>query len=478
MAGILAREPARYRGAMLRHLAPLLLVLTASAQEELGPRIDQLCARWQAPGSPGVSLAALHQGEVVFADGYGLASVEQGTPITPETIFHVASVSKQFTAFALCLLQADGLLSLDDDVRRHLPEVPDFGAPITLRHLLNHTSGLRDQWESLVIAGWRMDDVITTEHVMTFVRHQRELNFPTGSAYLYCNTGYTLAGQVVARVSGRSFPEFCRERIFEPLGMSRTHFHDDHERVVVDRADCYRRRQEGVERAVLSYANAGATSLFTTPRDLLRWLANLEDGGVGGPEVATWMRERYVLTDGTEGRYALGLIHGEHHGRPTLSHSGGDAGFRSFVVWYPGEQLGVAVTANVPDVPVSNLAHRVAGLVLGLDDEGQPAQGGGSRPSAPSTPEPPAPRDLDDFAGRYWSEELGTFYDVEREGDELVATHRRHGRITLRPADGVDAFRGSAWFLRRLEFGRDEEGRVDGFRVQGSRVRHLAFERR
>jgi len=463
---------------MLRPFTALLLTLTAAAQDGLGDRIDDLCDSWDVPGSPGVSIAALHDGEVVFADGYGLASVEQGTPITPETIFHVASVSKQLTAFALCLLQADGALSLDDDVREHLPEVPDFGAPITLRHLLHHTSGLRDQWESLAIAGWRLDDVITTEHVMTFVAHQRELNFPTGSAHLYCNTGYTLAGQVVARVSGKPFPQFCRERIFEPLGMTRTHFHDDHEHVVVGRADCYRRKQEGVERAVLSYANAGATSLFTTPRDLLRWLANLEDGAVGGPEVAGWMRERFVLTDGTVGRYALGLMHGEHHGRPTLSHSGGDAGFRSFVVWYPGERLGVAVTANVPNVPVSPLAYRVAELVLGLDADGDPEGGRNAAPVARPTVDPPAPRDLDDFVGRYWSEELGTFYDVERDGERLVAAHRRHGRLGLRPADDADAFLGSAWFLRRLEFGRDGEGRVDGFRLQGGRVRQLRFERR
>lgn len=308
---------------LLAPLAPL------SAQEDLGARIDPLFARWDVPGSAGASVSVLHHGEVVFSEGYGEASLEQGTPNTPDAVFHVASVSKQFTAFALCLLQADGVLSLDDDVRSHLPEVPEFGAPIRLKHLLHHTSGLRDQWEALAMAGWRLDDVITTEHVLTLVANQRELNFPTGTEYLYCNTGYTLAGQIVARATGGSFPDFCRERIFEPLGMTRTNFHDDHRHVVRGRADSYRRTEDGYERAVLSYANAGATSLFTTSRDLLRWLENLGDGAVGGEAVQAWMRERYVLADGTRGAYALGLLHGEHRGRPTLSHAGGDAGFRS-----------------------------------------------------------------------------------------------------------------------------------------------------
>jgi CubicO group peptidase (beta-lactamase class C family) len=198
---------------MLRLLGSALLLSVAlpyAAQDDLGGRVDALFARWDRSDSPGASVSVVHKGEVIFSDGYGLASLEQGTHITPDTIFHVASVSKQFTAFALCLLADEGALGLDDPVRAHLAEVPDFGAPLTLRHMLHHTSGLRDQWEGLAMAGWRLDDVITTQHVLTFVEHQKELNFPSGSEHLYCNTGYTLAGQVVARVSGESFPEFCR----------------------------------------------------------------------------------------------------------------------------------------------------------------------------------------------------------------------------------------------------------------------------
>lgn len=461
----------------------LLLAGATLAQDDLGTRIDGICAQWDRDDCPGLSIAVLHDGEVIFAEGYGLASLEQERPITPETIFHVASVSKQFTAFALCLLQADGKLSLDDEVRAHLTEVPDFGQPLTLKHLLHHTSGLRDQWESLAIAGWRLDDVITTEHVLTFVRHQRELNFAPGSAHLYCNTGYTLAGEVVKRVSGQPFPEFCHERIFEPLGMSRTHFHDDHEHVVVGRADSYRRTPAGFDRAVLSYANAGATSLFTTPRDLLRWLENFDQHRVGGAEVQEWMRERYTLSNGRLGSYALGVMYGNHRGRFHLSHSGGDAGFRSYVVWLPEEKLGVAVLSNLADVNPPGIANQIIDLVLPPEESPQEAGVEDDGPAAELPVQLPAPteggvaRDLAPYAGRYWSEELGTFYDIEVADERLRVHHRRHGSFDLR-AFRDDEFRSEVWFFRRLRFERAENDSVTGLRLDGGRVRNLWFERR
>ena len=182
-------------------------------------RIDALFQEWDTPGSPGAAVAVLKEGEIVFSRGYGSAQLEYGIPITPATIFHVASVSKQFTAFAVTLLAQEGRLSLDDDIRKHLPEVPDFGSTITLKHLLHHTSGLRDQWEALAMAGWRLDDVITTEHILSMVRNQKELNFEPGEEHLYCNTGYTLLGEIVARVTGQSFSAWTKENLFDPLGI-------------------------------------------------------------------------------------------------------------------------------------------------------------------------------------------------------------------------------------------------------------------
>lgn len=352
----------------------LCVAVLASAQVD-EKAIDALFAAWDKADSPGAAVAVIRDGKIVFSKGYGQASLEFTAPVTGKTIFHVASVSKQFTAFALVLLQQDGKLSLDDDIRKYLPEMHDFGAPITIRHLLNHTSGLRDQWESLCIAGWRLDDVITTDQILRFAFRQRELNFPTGDRWLYCNTGYTLAAEIVARVSGKPFPEFVAERIFTPLGMTASHFHDDHERVVPGRAYSYDREGDGPWRnAVLSYANAGATSLFTTTGDLCRWMDNFRTHTLGGEAAWAELTRRGKLSSGKEIDYALGLMHGTRRGLKTIGHTGGDAGFRSNLYWFPEHNIGVVIIANAGSLPTGDLTVKIADLWLGDVMEPQAAE--------------------------------------------------------------------------------------------------------
>ena len=261
------------------------LAANAFAQtKSVEQRIDGIFAPWNKKDTPGASVAVIRDGKMIFSKGYGMANLEYGVPNKPETVFHIASVSKQFTTFAVLLLEEDGKLSLDDDIRKYVPEVPDFGKKITLRHLAHHTSGLRDQWALIALAGGRLDDVITTEHILKLVKRQKELNFEPGAEYLYSNTGYTLLAEVVARVSGKSFAEFTSERIFKPLKMNKTLFYDDHEKIVKNRAYSYYRSPNGYRKAVLSYANAGATSLFTTVEDLGLWALNFENPVVGTKE--------------------------------------------------------------------------------------------------------------------------------------------------------------------------------------------------
>lgn len=329
-------------------------------------RVNKLFEKWDKTGSPGAAVAVLQDGEVIFENGYGSAQIEYDIPITPETIFHVASVSKQFTAFAIAMLADEGKLSLDDDIRKHLPEVPDFGHTITIRHLIHHTSGLRDQWEALAMAGWRLDDVITREHILNLVRNQKELNFIPGERHIYCNTGYTLLAEIVARVSGQTFPDWTRENIFAPLKMTNTHFHDDHRMVVKNRAYSYAPKDGGdFEKRVLSYANVGATSLFTTVEDLLKWAQNFYENRVGGPAVLEQMGEECVLNDGEKIPYAFALSHGQYKGLRTVSHSGGDAGFRSHLALFPDQKFAVVVLSNLGVIPTSALARQVAEVYLG-----------------------------------------------------------------------------------------------------------------
>src|SRR5579872_3527409 len=182
-------------------------VASLCAQDNSSARIDEIFKQWNKPDTPGVAVAVIRDGKLVYQKGYGAANLEYDILITPETVFHVASVSKQFTAMSLVLLEEDGKLSIDDDIRKYLPELPDYGHTITIRNLLQHTSGIRDQWQTLSLAGWRMDDVITQKQILRMLFHQKELNFDPGTRHLYSNGGYTLAAEIVARVSGKPMPD-------------------------------------------------------------------------------------------------------------------------------------------------------------------------------------------------------------------------------------------------------------------------------
>jgi CubicO group peptidase (beta-lactamase class C family) len=387
-------------------LTPLLLALASStvlAQDERTNRLDDIFRDWSRPGSPGAAVAVVRRGKIVVDKGYGTANLEYNIPVTTQTVFHVASVSKQFTAMALVLLEIDGKLSLEDEVHKFLPELPDYGHPITIRQLLQHTSGIRDQWQTLGLAGWRLDDVITQEQILRLLFRQKELNFPPGTAHLYSNGGYTLAAEIVARVSGKPFPEFCDQRIFRPLGMTRTHFHQDHRRIVPDRAYSYEKTGDGYQALPLNYANVGATSLFTTASDLARWLDNFRDPKMGGKTAIARLQEQTVLADGKKIGYGLGLSLGEAAGKKTISHGGGDAGYRSFVLWYPTEELGIAVVSGLASFNSAQVANQVAALFLGEPPTSQPA------PNQPaSQPEAASrkyitmdPNQLDQFVGHY-----------------------------------------------------------------------------
>ena len=330
-----------------------------------GEIVDMLFDRDIQKDSPGAAVAIVEDGSIVYKNGYGLANLEYDIPITPLTIFHVASVSKQFTAFAIAMLADQGKLSLDDDIRMYLPGVPDFGHKISINHLIHHTSGLRDQWELLAMAGWRLDDVITKEHILEMVSHQKELNFIPGAEMLYCNTGYTLLAEIVETVSGIPFTQFTKAFIFEPLAMNHTHFHDDHEMIVKNRAYSYSPGTENnFKKSVLNYANVGATSLFTTVEDLAKWNQNFEDGRIGGKDVIKQMHQTGVLNNGNQLDYAFGLIINEYKDLRMVGHSGGDAGFRSYLGRFPDQRFSVIVLSNLASFDPYGKALEIADVYL------------------------------------------------------------------------------------------------------------------
>ena len=338
--------------------------ISPSEKSKIQTRIDKIFENWDKSDSPGAALAVVKGKKVVYTQGYGSANLEYDIPITPTTVFHVASVSKQFTAFAVTMLADSGKLSLDDDIHLHLPEIPDFGKTITIRHLLHHISGLRDQWELLAMAGWRLDDVITKNHILKMVRRQKDLNFNPGEEYLYCNTGFTLLAEIVERITKKPFPDWTQENIFDPLDMTNTHFHDDHERIVKNRSYSYSPQGKGFRKRVLSFANVGATSLFTTAEDIAKWVMNFDSQIIANDAVMAQMHEQGRLNSGVTINYAFGLSIGEHKGLKTVGHGGSDAGFRSQVVRFPEENFAVIVLSNFSAINTNRLAMQVADIYL------------------------------------------------------------------------------------------------------------------
>jgi CubicO group peptidase (beta-lactamase class C family) len=341
--------------------APVL----AQTADNLAARTDSIFSRYDSTHSPGCALGVVEGDRIIYKRGYGMANLEHGVPITPQSIFHVASISKQFAATAVILLAQDGKLSLDDPVRKYVTEVPDFGRPITLRQLIHHTSGLRDQWSLLSLAGWRADDPKSEADILDLISRQKELNFPPGEQHLYSNTGYTLLAVTVKRVTGKSLREFADERIFKPLGMNNTHFHDDHTMIVPNRTSAYEPRGNGYAISIPVFDNHGATSLFTTVEDLAKWNHNFDDPRVGGRGLLDELYRQGVLNSGEVLTYAGGVVKGTFNGLNTVGHSGADAGYRADFIRFPDQGYAFITLCNLSITNPSALNRQVASVYLG-----------------------------------------------------------------------------------------------------------------
>ncbi len=339
--------------------------LGQGSSQSLEQKVNAVFATWTAT-TPGCAVGVSSGGRIVLEKAYGMADLEHDVRNAPDSIFEAGSVSKQFTAAAVLLLAREGKLSLDDPVRKYVPELPDYGKPLLVRHMLNHTSGLRDWGEVEGIAGWpRTSRVYTHAHVLDIVSRQRALNFEPGTNWSYSNTGYNLAAIIVARVSGQPFPQFCRTRIFEPLGMAHTSWRDDFTRIVKGRAIAYGQGRDGY-RQNMPFENVhGNGGLLTTVGDLLRWNENFFAPKVGDQEFLRIEQEPGRFNDGRQHDYALGLYIRQYKGLREVSHSGSTAGYRAYLTRYPDQHISVAVLCNVSGGQAERYAHAVADLYLG-----------------------------------------------------------------------------------------------------------------
>jgi CubicO group peptidase (beta-lactamase class C family) len=393
-------------------LAPPLPAQGALTATEVAA-VDSVFAPYARGATPGCAVGVVRGGRLVHGKGYGYASLEHGVPIGPRTVFDIGSTSKQFTAASLALLALDGRLSLDDDVRKYLPELPDLGARVTLRHLLHHTSGWRDYTDLMSLAEWDDRDHTTDREALDALARQRALNFAPGSTWRYSNSGYFLAALVVKRVAGKSLAEFARERIFAPLGMTDTRYLDDTRVVVPGRATAYVPADSGRFHVAMSdWEQLGDGAVQTTVLDLAKWDANLDDPKVGGPKLVELLLTRGRLADGRPLHYALGLTVDAYRGAPRVQHGGAWAGYRAMFMRFPAQRLTVLTLCNRGDAGTMQLSERVAGALL---------------PPPPTTPVVAvaatsravvaADRTL---AGIYRSDAVGILLRVQLSGDSLV----------------------------------------------------------
>jgi CubicO group peptidase (beta-lactamase class C family) len=336
-----------------------------AAPPDARAKVDKIFERYNRTDSPGCVAGATIDNANVLTAAYGMADLEHGIALAPESILEPGSIAKQFTAAAVLLLVQQGKLALDDPVRKYIPEVPDYGTPITIRHLINHTSGLRD-WGSVEgIAGWpRTTREYTHAHVLEIVSRQRVLNYPPGAEYSYTNTGFNLAAILVSRVSGKTFPEFTREQIFAPLGMTSTQWRDDFRRIVRNRAVAYSPSGNAFQQDMPFEDVFGNGGLLTTVGDLLRWNGNFTAAKVGGHAFVDSEHQQGRLTDGRTIAYAAGLMVLHWKGLNEVSHSGSTAGYRGWLRRYPEQGLSVAVMCNVASANATQLGHQVVDVYL------------------------------------------------------------------------------------------------------------------
>jgi len=458
----------------------------AQTPQSTTTRMDSLFAGYNSQ-SPGLAVAVIRDGKIVFEKGYGMADLENNIPITPQTVFHVASVSKQFTAFSIYLLAGEGKISLEDDVRKYIPELPDYGKTIRIRHLLAHTSGLRDQWAILTLAGWRMDDVITTEQLLKLVTRQKGTNFPTGSAFSYSNTGYMLLAEIIHRVSGKTFRDYTNEMIFKPLKMNSTQFYDDHQQIVKNRADSYEKVNETYQHKRLNYANVGATSLLTTVEDLSKWVLNFENPVVGNPKLIAAFNSPsyldngqkivYTVLDGDTIYHAKGQLLRHYRGVDMINHGGHDAGFRAFLARFPDQRFAYITLSNDESYNVLKNGMAITELYLGKELTAKRNINSTSQnTSIKNTASYRA--DLKKFEGTYYNDELSTNYTIKVAGDKLMLTHIRLSDVELN-RNGETKFSGTGEqiFAFEIEFIINNSQQLSGFFISNFGAKNIRFNK-
>lgn len=456
---------------LMLFLSNVLSAQSANWIKPYTPRIDSLFADLQQGIQPGLAVGIVKGGQLVLSKGYGLANLEHRLPFAPNTVSDIGSLAKQITCFAVVLLAQRNQLSLDDNIRKYLPDVPDFGQPITIRHLIHHVSGIREIYGMLELAGWRQGDAIRQNEALDLTIHSRELNFAPGNAHSYCNTGYMLLAEIIQKASGQLFEPWMKANIFAPLGMKDTYIMDVQGELFPNVADSYAKGEQ--QQWIKQYDNStviGAGGIYTTLTDLARWASNYRDGKLGGMAALQQMYQRGILNSGDTLDYAFGLEVDQYRGLRCIQHTGSSAGYRAALLYFPDQDLTILVKSNFANFNSLSTCRKIADIVLAKTLKAQPM-----RIAFTNKIKNPAPpiytTALGDFVGRYYCPDMEMTYTIAAEQDGLIAQHRLNGTLKLKQIE-VDLFEEPS-ILGKIQFERNATGAVTGMRVTSGSVLNL-----
>jgi CubicO group peptidase (beta-lactamase class C family) len=452
----------------------LLSSLSCRGQDNLSAKVDRLFAQYNHPNTPGLALMVIKSGKVLYQQGYGSADLEHGIPITPESVFELGSFSKQFTAFCALLLVNRGLISLDDDIHKYIPELRDFGHEIKISHLISHTSGLRDIWTLFYLSGLDLANYYPKGMIFDLINRQKKLNFNPGDEFLYSNTGYFLLTRIIEQVSGKNLRQFADENIFKPLGMVHTHFHDDYSQLVLGRAFGYDKTDSGYQWDVSFNTMVGAGRLYSTIGDLYLWNQHFSHNFLGGgAALIDKETEPFILNNGKSAGYAFGLFIGVYQGLKTVDHGGAWAGYRTEILRFPDQQFSVICLSNCSNFQGEISAKKIAAIYLDLKMDSDLYR------TAPLTSRQPAPHTAskkipDQIAGNYYSEELNVNYVLSVKNDSLQV-QPGYGKpyLSVQSEDGQFTYGAIV-----LKMQSTATGKFSGFILDAGRVTGIEFYRK
>lgn len=447
-------------------------------------QVDRLFETWDRSGSPGAAVGIIKDGRIIYARGYGMANLEYDIPNTPQTVFRIGSTSKHFTAMAIAVLISQGKLSLDDDIRLYLPEMPAYELPVTIRHMLHHTSGLRNYEALMYLAGrdgpTHPVPYYSDAEAVDIIARQKALNFRPGDRYSYSNSNYFLLAEIIGRVSGMQTAEFARQYLFEPLGMTATHFHDDVNVIVKNRASGYSPTEDGGFRINMTQLpQIGTGSIFTTIEDFYKWDQNFYDNvlGDGSQELIDMVETPGRLNNGDSADYGFGLDIRNFHGLRLIGHGGAFVGFRSFYLRFPEQRFSVVLLANQGPFPMQELAEEVAAIYLKdlftESDDTERSTGGDNIAEPELSTIVLSREERTEYTGTYYSPELDATYRLRSDSDALQV---QIGRYYREPVIAIDRD-ALAFSFGTLAIQRDDDDRITGFMldVNGLPIRNIGF---